>query len=232
MKALLKKQAVARSQVDEATTRTETAQAQLRAAQARLAAVKKQRASLEANAQALRANVELAATGHDLAAIKSRQVEAQKARVQLARARVEQAELNLQYAVITSPADGYVTKKRIEPGLMVGRGQPIMAVVPLDPDHIWITANYKETQLTDVRPGQEVAVKVDTYPQVRFKGRVDSIMAGTGAAFSLFPPENASGNFVKVVQRIPVKITLDLSGRDSWPVLRVGMSVVPTIFTE
>jgi membrane fusion protein (multidrug efflux system) len=95
----------------------------------------------------------------------------------------------------------------------------------------WVTANYKERQLTHVRPGQKVEIRVDTYPGITFTGKVDSIMAGTGAAFSLLPPENATGNYVKVVQRIPVKILID-STSDPKHLLRVGMSVVPTILTE
>jgi membrane fusion protein (multidrug efflux system) len=101
-----------------------------------------------------------------------------------------------------------------------------MAVVPLGPEAIWVTANFKESEITHIAPGQPADIEVDAYPGVKLKGRVDSIMAGSGAAFSLFPPENASGNFVKVVQRIPVKILLDPGDR---PVLRIGMSVIPTI---
>jgi membrane fusion protein (multidrug efflux system) len=104
-----------------------------------------------------------------------------------------------------------------------------MAVVPLD--DVWIVANYKETQLERVKPGQKVAIDVDSYPGKKFNGKVHSIMAGTGTIFSLFPPENATGNYVKIVQRIPVKIILD-RGTDPNHVLRVGMSVEPTILTE
>jgi membrane fusion protein (multidrug efflux system) len=104
-----------------------------------------------------------------------------------------------------------------------------MAVVPLE--GIWITANYKETQLENVKPGQRVEIKVDTYPSVEFKGQVESIMAGTGSVFSIFPPENATGNYVKVVQRIPVKIVLE-PGADPRHLLRIGMSVVPTILVD
>ncbi len=104
-----------------------------------------------------------------------------------------------------------------------------MAVVSLD--DIWINANYKETQLEKIRPGQKVKIKVDSYPGKVFKGKVESIMAGTGAVFSLFPPENATGNYVKVVQRIPVKILLD-KDTDPEHILRIGMSVVPTVLVE
>ena len=132
------------------------------------------------------------------------------------------------YTRIFAPADGYVTKKSVEKGNQIQAGQPLMAVVPLQ--DVWIVANYKETQIERVRPGQKVRIKADTYPGRIFEGQVESIMAGTGAVFSLFPPENATGNYVKVVQRIPVKIVLD-KNTDPAGVLRVGMSVQPTIIT-
>lgn len=224
--------AVPQSSLDNAETASESSKAQFGAAIAKLESVKKQHASLEAEIGSLKANIGLAATGEDQAKIKARQVEAQKAVVELARARLKQAELDLSYTTIVSPTDGHVTKKGVERGLMVAKGQPIMAIVPLDPEELWITANYKETQLTHVKPGQEVIIRVDTYPGIKIKGRVDSIMAGTGAAFSLFPPENATGNFVKVVQRIPVKITFDQKDNGNLPQLRIGMSVVPTIYVN
>jgi len=130
------------------------------------------------------------------------------------------------YTKICAPSDGYITKKNVEVGNQVVAGQPLMAVVPLN--DVWIVANYKETQLTNVRPGQKVKIKVDMYPGKVFSGTVDSIMAGTGSVFSLFPPENATGTYVKVVQRIPLKIVLE-KGSDPEHVLRVGMSVRPTI---
>ena len=231
IRELVKTKVVPESQLDQAETSYQTSQAQVGAAKARLESVKKQKASLEADMEALRANVALAATGQDTAEIKARQVEAQKARVELARAKVRQAELNLSYTTISSPGDGYVTRKSVEPGLTVSKGQPLMAVVPLSPKELWVTANYKETQLTHVRPGQEVILHIDTYPDREIKGRVDSIMAGSGAVFSLFPPENATGNFVKVVQRIPVKIVF-AADNPSPPPLRIGMSVVPTILVD
>jgi membrane fusion protein (multidrug efflux system) len=144
-------------------------------------------------------------------------------------AALQAAELNYGYTKITAPSDGYVTKKSVEIGNQLEAGQPFMAIVPLD--DIWIIANYKETQLKKVRPGQKVKIKVDTYPGKVFRGTVDSIMAGTGAVFSLFPPENATGSYVKVVQRIPVKIVLE-EGTDPEHILRIGMSIVPTIIIE
>ncbi len=138
-------------------------------------------------------------------------------------------ELKKSYTKIYSPSEGYVTKRSVERGTRVKEGQALLAVVSLE--DIWVTANYKETQLADVRPGQRVRFRVDTYPGKTFEGTVDSIMAGTGSVFSLFPPENATGNYVKIVQRIPVKIRIDRENGAS-DVLRVGMSVVPTILVD
>lgn len=141
----------------------------------------------------------------------------------------DEAALNLSYTRIYAPRDGYITKKNVEAGNYAQTGQPLMALVRLD--DAWVVANYKERQLSHVKPGQKVEFEVDAYPGREFIGRVDSIMAGTGAAFSLLPPENATGNYVKVVQRIPVKIIIDKQS-DPDHLLRVGMSVVPTIRTE
>ncbi len=145
------------------------------------------------------------------------------------KAELEESRRNLSYTRICAPADGYITRKSVEPGNNIQPGQPLMALVELN--NTWITANYKEGQLAHMRPGQNVEFEVDTYPGKTFKGKVDSIMAGTGAAFSLLPPENATGNYVKVVQRIPVKILID-SSSDPDHLLRIGMSVVPTVLTE
>ncbi|MEN6318673.1 MAG: HlyD family secretion protein [Syntrophaceae bacterium] len=138
-------------------------------------------------------------------------------------------DLRWSYTKIYAPADGYITKKNVENGNQIQAGQPLMAVVSLA--DIWIVANYKETQIEHVKSGQKVKIEVDTYPDRKFEGTVDSIMAGTGSVFSLFPPENATGNYVKVVQRVPVKIILN-KGTDPDHILRVGMSVVPTIITR
>ncbi len=142
---------------------------------------------------------------------------------------LKEAELNYSYTKIYSPSDGYVTKKSVETGNQIQAGQPLMAVVPLG--DVYVVANYKETQLEKIKPGQKVKIKVDTYPGKTFIGKVESIMAGTGATFSLFPPENATGQFVKVVQRIPVKILID-KDTDKEHILRVGMSVAPTVVVE
>lgn len=151
-----------------------------------------------------------------------------KAKILQRRAQLDEARLQLSYTRIYAPRDGYITRKVIEAGVNIQAGQPLMALVPLQ--DAWITANYKERQITYLKPGQKVEFTVDAYPGRIFGGTVDSIMAGTGAAFSLLPPENATGNYVKVVQRIPVKIGID-SNSDPERLLRVGMSVVPVVLT-
>ncbi|MFZ5449578.1 MAG: efflux RND transporter periplasmic adaptor subunit [Thermodesulfobacteriota bacterium] len=148
-----------------------------------------------------------------------------------ARAKLEQARLNLSYTQIKAEIEGYITKRQVEVGNWVQPGQPLMMLVPLKTPQLWIQANYKETQLTHVYIGQPAKVRVDTYPGIEFKGKVDSIMAGTGSAFSLLPPENATGNWVKVVQRIPVKVTLVPPFPANRP-LRLGMSTEVTIDTR
>lgn len=148
-----------------------------------------------------------------------------QAQVEQAKATLVQAELNLSYTKIYVPNAGKVTERNVEPGIYVNAGQPLFALVRPD---IWVTANFKETQITHMRPGQPVTIRVDTYPGKVFKGRVNSIQAGSGARFSLFPPENATGNYVKVVQRVPVKITFDEAWDPQYPI-GPGMSVEPKV---
>jgi membrane fusion protein (multidrug efflux system) len=117
----------------------------------------------------------------------------------------------------------------VEAGQVVSPGQPLLAIADLS--DVWVVANYKETQIENIRPGQPVSIRIDTFSGKKFHGKVQSIMAGTGSAFSLFPPENATGNYVKVVQRVPVKIVID-RGEDPGHILRIGMSVVPTVLVR
>ncbi|MGE4292323.1 MAG: HlyD family secretion protein [Desulfovibrio sp.] len=154
------------------------------------------------------------------------QADIRRAELHAAQAGVEQARLNLSYTRITAPCAGHVTKKAVEPGTYVQVGQKLFSVVSPE---VWVVANFKETQLSDIAPGQPVEIEVDTYPDVAFHGRVDSIQRGTGSRFSLLPPENATGNFIKVVQRIPVKIVLDQPQKQGRYVLAPGMSVVPSV---
>jgi len=146
--------------------------------------------------------------------------------VQLAKAALDQARLNLEYTTIKAPLSGIVSRKTVETGQVVQPGQPLMAIIP--PEDIWVTANFKETQLAVMRPGQSGTVSVDAYGGRVYKVRIDSIASATGARFSLLPPENATGNYVKVVQRIPVKLVFE-PGEDSGHMLRPGMSVVAKI---
>ncbi|HEX2482303.1 MAG TPA: HlyD family secretion protein, partial [Methylomirabilota bacterium] len=148
------------------------------------------------------------------------------ASVEQAQAELAAAELELAKTRIVAPSGGMISKKTVEPGQMIQVGQPLLAIVPLD--GVWVVANLKETQVGRVRPGQPVTVHVDTFPGRPFRGRVDSISAGTGARFSLLPPENASGNWVKVVQRVPVKILLE-DYHANPHLLRAGMSATVTI---
>jgi membrane fusion protein, multidrug efflux system len=158
-------------------------------------------------------------------AVAQSQIATDESEVQQAQAQVRQAQLNLSYTKIYAPEDGRVTQKTVEPGDYGQTGQNLFALVPHD---VWVVANFNETQLTDMRPGQPVEIEVDAYPNRTFKGHVDSFQMGTGAAFSLLPPENATGNYVKVVQRVPVKIVFD-EPPESVHLLAPGMSVVPEV---
>jgi membrane fusion protein, multidrug efflux system len=210
--SLLKKQVIPREQYDRSRTAYEVAAAQAKSA-------REQIKQLEASIETQRALIKQTESG----------ILPQEAQIKQKEATLKGATLNKDYTKIYAPSDGYITKRSVEVGNQIQAGQSLLAVVSLD--DIWITANYKETQLERVKPGQKVEIRVDTYPGKVFYGRLDSIMSGTGAVFSLFPPENATGNYVKIVQRIPVKIILDKS-TDPGHVLRIGMSVVPTILID
>jgi membrane fusion protein, multidrug efflux system len=151
-----------------------------------------------------------------------------EAAVAQARAALAQAQLNLSYTKIYATESGSVARKSVEPGNFVQPGQLLFSIVP---DKLYVIANYKETQLTHVRPGQRVSIRVDAFPDVRLHAHVDSIQRGTGSRFALLPPENATGNFVKVVQRVPVKITFD-DPADAQRWIAPGMSVETRIFTR
>jgi membrane fusion protein, multidrug efflux system len=175
------------------------------------------------------AGVRTAQSGPEEIAVSRAQSGSAEAKAELNRTTVAQAELNLQYTRIMAPVSGVVSRKTVEVGEVIQPGQPLLAVVPLE--DVWVTANFKETQLKQMRPGQPAVISVDAYGGREFRGHVDSMAAATGARFSVLPPENASGNYVKVVQRVPVKIVLE---RDQDPQhrLRPGMSVGATVFTK
>jgi membrane fusion protein (multidrug efflux system) len=239
-------QIVSRRDLDHATKDARVAAAQLEAARRKVSAAEAQvaeaRAAQQAAAESLhymesqvleaQARVDEAlgrlaaanAAPYQVAMSRS-QADTASAEVAQARAAVERAELDLASTRLYAPEAGRVTRKAVEAGAYVQIGQSVMAIVP---HNVWVVANFMETQLASIRPGQPVEIKVDAYPTRVFMGHVDSMQAGTGSRFSLLPPENATGNFVKVVQRIPVKIVFDTAPDPDYP-LSPGMSVVPVV---
>ncbi len=236
LRGLLAKDEVSQQMFD-ATTATATAQkagvdsarSQVTEAEAGIRVAESKLAQARAGEDQAHAEMQTAQTGpSQIAGIKARAAQAE-AHAQQARANLAQAELNLRYATVKAPVRGVVSKKGINVGQVVQGGQPLLAIVQID--EVWVTANFKETQLKDMRPGQRTEIAVDAYGGRTYTGKVDSIAGATGARFSLLPPENATGNFVKVVQRVPVKIVLD-PGQDPEHLLRPGMSVTPTVYLK
>ncbi len=198
------------------------AQAEASMSKAKLNSARKQVET--ATAQIVQARASVSGAENELRQTEA-QVDVRDSELKEAQAEVEQARLNLSYTRITAPCAGFVTKKSVEPGAYVQVGQKLMSVVGEDS---WVVANFKETQISKMRKGQPVEIEVDAYPEVVFEGTVDSIQRGTGSRFTLLPPENASGNFIKVVQRVPVKIVLNHGHQQSY-LLAPGMSVIPTV---
>jgi membrane fusion protein (multidrug efflux system) len=209
----------------------------LAAQRATAARVESARASAAAAEQAVtqararvadaQASLKFADTRPQQISLQQSRADAARAQVQQAAAALQQAQLNLQYATIVAPVSGIVGQRSVQPGQYLSAGEQLVSIVPLDSRNIWVTANFKETQLKEMRPGQPVTISVDTYGR-QYNGHVDSIAAATGARYSLLPPENATGNYVKVVQRIPVKILFS-EGQDLERLLRPGMSVEPAV---
>ncbi len=233
---LIGKDEISAQQFDAAETAVNATSAAVDAARAGVAAAEQDAAVAEsrleqAQARLLQAKAEerAAATAPARVEVTETQASAADAKVRLQQAVLDQAQLNLGYTTIRAPSDGVISKKSVEVGMNVERGQPLFALVPLT--DLWITANFKETQLTHVQPGQKAVISVDTYNGHDYQGYVESIAPATGEKFSLLPPENATGNFVKVVQRIPVRLRLS-EGQDPDHILRPGMSVVATILTK
>jgi membrane fusion protein (multidrug efflux system) len=236
LRPLVEKDEVPRQQFDAAVAAADAARAAADAAKSDITAaegaitVAQQRvAQARATAEEARASLATARTAPQQLQVTQAHAASADARVQQAQAALAQAELNLQYTTVTAPTEGVVSRKSVEMGQVIQAGQPLLALVNLT--DTWITANFKETQLTNMRPGQRAEVSVDALGGRTFKGHVDSIAAATGAKFSVLPPENATGNFVKVVQRIPVKILIE-PGEDPEHLLRPGMSVTPTVFVR
>ena len=200
----LPRQATTQQEVDSATSNLENAQAQVLLMQARVI-------------QAEPVQQQIGET--------EKQVSQQQGQMEQAQSRLNQANLNLSYTVVRAAQDGWVTRRQVDRGTYVQAGQQIMVIVSPD---VWITANFKETQLDLMRPGQSVKIAVDAFPDLNLRGHVDSIQLGSGSRFSAFPAENATGNFVKIVQRVPVKIIID-SGLDPTLPLPLGISVDPKV---
>ncbi|HET9184458.1 MAG TPA: HlyD family secretion protein [Candidatus Angelobacter sp.] len=221
MKALVEKDEVSRQQYDAAVAAASAAKATLDASNAGVASAESRAAQAKAQAQAAHTVPE------QVRAMRAK-AGAASAEVQMAQAALQQAELNMQYTKIVAPVTGVLSKRNVEVGQVVQAGQPLFSIVDLD--NIWVTANFKETQLKNMRPGQPAEIHVDAYGR-DYKGTVSSIAGASGALFSLLPPENATGNYVKVVQRIPVRIDF-AKGQDPNHLLRPGMSVEPTVFVK
>jgi membrane fusion protein (multidrug efflux system) len=221
LRTLVEKDEVSRQEYDGAKAAAESARAEHESAQA-------QAREAEAGVGSAEARLSQTRTGPEQVELSRSRASAAEAQVQQAQAAVERARLDLEHATVKAPVSGVVSKRTVEVGQVVQAGQPLVAVVPLD--DIWVTANFKENELRDLRVGQPATIHVDAYGR-SYRGHVDSISAATGARFSLLPPENATGNYVKVVQRVPVKIVFE-SGQDPDHLLRPGMSVVPTVHTK
>jgi len=225
-KQLVSKQEISQQQYDQAYAAAQAGTAAVDAARAGAAAAQQQIRAAQSRVTQAQANQRAAGTGpQQVKAIRSR-AQSAEAQVEAKKAALDQAQLNLQYTTIVSPVNGVVTSRTVEVGQNVQPGQELMRIINLD--DIWVTANFKETQLRDMRVGQPVTIHVDTTGQ-DYKGHLQSIAGASGAVTSLLPPENATGNFVKVVQRIPAKITFD-SGETRQHVLRPGMSVEPKVW--
>ena len=234
-KGLAAKEEIAQQQYDAALATAESARAaadaarsDVTAAEAAIAVAEQRARQARGTASQAQAALQASDTGPQQLRVTRARADVANARVQQFAAALAQAELNLQRTQIIAPSSGIVSRKSVEVGQVVQPGQPLFALV--SQGDAWVTANFKETQLRRVQPGQRVVVTVDALGR-EFQAHVDSIAAATGAKFSLLPPENATGNYVKVVQRVPVKIVLE-PGQDPDHQLRPGMSVVPTIFTK
>ena len=229
-KQLIDKQEISQMQYDQAVDSAQAAAAALQAARANAdsyaAQIKQAQSKLE------QANADLRNAGnrtHTMRVIQAR-AESAQAIADQKKAELNQAELNLQYTKVIAPVSGAVSNRTVEVGQNVQPGQVMMMIIPLDEANIWVTANFKETQLGKMKPGQAAEISVDATGKT-YKGHVDSVAGASGERFSLLPPENATGNYVKVVQRIPMKIVFD-PGEIKGHELRPGMSVVPKVWIK
>ncbi len=215
-------------QQEQARTQMKRTQAEQGATDAQIAATKASLAAITQDVDRAKAQLRSAKSQRDNVEVQKHKLESLKARLQKDKAELEAAKLNLSYCTIHAPISGYIAQKSTQVGDRVQPGQAMMAVVPLQ--EIYVEANFKETQLKNVRIGQPATIRADIYPNHTYQGRVVGIRAGTGAAFSLLPPENATGNWIKVVQRVPVKVVLDALPPPEFP-LRVGLSLEVSLNT-
>ena len=224
---LAKAEAISRADIDARRSRAEQAHAQLDQARARLASTEANLASSGGGLTTAQGRLAAAETAPDQVRAADVAVQAAQARVDQAQAAYDLAALNRSYAEVRAPVDGVVSRRTVEQGQLVGPDRPMLALVPLQ--DIWVVANFKEDQIGAMRPGQTATVRVDTYGRRDFQGHVESLAGASGARFALLPPDNASGNFVKVVQRVPVLVRLE---RSPDVPLRPGMSAVVTVRTN
>jgi membrane fusion protein, multidrug efflux system len=228
-KQLVAKEDISRQQYDQAVATATANGAAVVSAQAGVHAAEQSVQQAQGKLLQAKNDLQTAATAPEQISLSRANAQAADAQVWQRKAQVAQAELNLSYTVISSPVTGIVGRKSVEVGQNVGTGQELVDVVPLD--DVWVTANFKETQLAHMRPGQPVEIKVDAYGR-KWKGHVTNMGGGTGSIFSLLPPENATGNYVKVVQRLPVRIDFDRSAGlqfNAEGLLKPGLSVEPDV---
>ncbi len=226
---LVAKDVISKQQYDQAVATATADQAALDAAERQAVAAQNQVQLVQQRlAQSKSQEAQSQKNGPEQVKVQQAMADAESAAVKQAQARVDQAKLNLAYCRITAPATGIVSKKSVVAGANLSVGQSLMTIVPLE--DLWVTANFKETQLAQMKPGQKVEIEVDALGSKKFSGVVQQIGGATGSSLSLFPPENATGNYVKVVQRIPVRINFtDLQDENKGDLLRIGMSVTPTV---
>jgi len=227
---LLDKREISQQQFDQAVAAATAENATVSARQAALLAAQAQVKNAESRIEWANAEVKNARATPNVVAATKAKAESAGAQAMRSKAALDQSQLNLGYTSIVAPVDGVVGKRSVQVGQNVGIGQDLMAIVPLT--DVWVTANFKETQLTHMQPGQPVKIKVDTYGGRKWNAHVTSIGGATGAKYSLLPPENATGNYVKVVQRIPVRIDFDGNDKPDFNrdgLLRPGMSVDPDV---
>ena len=225
-KQLVDKQEISHQQYDQAVAAARSSAAGVAAARASVAAAEQQVVQAQAKREQTDANLRAAQTAPQQNAQMRSRAQAAIAQAQQKKAELDQALLNLQYTRLVAPVNGIVSNRTVEVGQNVSIGQELMKIINLD--DIWVTANFKESQLRLMRPGQRATISVDAYGR-KYNGHVESIAGASGALFSVLPPENATGNYVKVVQRIPVKITFD-PGETKEHILRPGMSVEPKVW--